>query len=178
MTHVKTKSRTTRRTQPKSTITENDNKTWSLVSNSSLSKTRQFIYLRPNIFFGPNIFLDLKDDDDVVVAFVFFIPETFHLKFGKNRVSDRWNVAFVVVDVNVVVVVVNVVVVNVVGVALFVEVYDCKSEALESQSWVSVGGWGLQSHFRGQPNFCVEVVLCCVVVWVVTTFPNYPKPLI
>ena len=27
-------------------------------------------------------------------------------------------------------------------------------------------GWGLQSHFRVQPNFCVEVVLCCVVVGV------------
>ena len=33
------------------------------------------------------------------------------------------------------------------------------------------GGWwvgGLQSHFRVQPNNCVEVVLCCVVVGVVT----------
>ena len=30
-------------------------------------------------------------------------------------------------------------------------------------------GWlGLQSHFRVQPNNCVEVVLCCVVVGVVT----------
>ena len=31
------------------------------------------------------------------------------------------------------------------------------------------GGWGLQRHFRVQPNNCVEVVLRCVVVWVVTT---------
>ena len=31
------------------------------------------------------------------------------------------------------------------------------------------GGWGLQSHFCVQPNHCVKVVLCCVVVGVVTT---------
>ena len=31
-----------------------------------------------------------------------------------------------------------------------------------------VVGCGLQSHFRVQPNHCAEVVLCCVVVWVVT----------
>ena len=30
------------------------------------------------------------------------------------------------------------------------------------------GGWGLQSHFHVQPNHCVEVVLRCVVVGVVT----------
>ena len=30
------------------------------------------------------------------------------------------------------------------------------------------GGGGLQSHFRVQPNFFAEVVLCCVVVGVVT----------
>ena len=30
------------------------------------------------------------------------------------------------------------------------------------------GGWGLISHFRVQPNHCVEVVLRCVVVGVVT----------
>ena len=31
------------------------------------------------------------------------------------------------------------------------------------------GGWGgLQSHFRVQPNHCVEVVLRCVVVGVGT----------
>ena len=30
------------------------------------------------------------------------------------------------------------------------------------------GGLGLQSHFRVQPNHCVEVVLCCVLVGVVT----------
>ena len=29
-------------------------------------------------------------------------------------------------------------------------------------------GWGLQSHFRVQPNNCDEVVLRCVVVGVVT----------
>ena len=28
--------------------------------------------------------------------------------------------------------------------------------------------WGLQSHFHVQPNNCVEVVLRCVVVGVVT----------
>ena len=36
-----------------------------------------------------------------------------------------------------------------------------------------VGGWGgggLQSHFRVQTNNCVEVVLRCVVVGVVTKF--------
>ena len=32
-----------------------------------------------------------------------------------------------------------------------------------------VGWWGLQSHFRVQPNNCVEAVLRCVVVRVVTT---------
>ena len=31
-----------------------------------------------------------------------------------------------------------------------------------------VGGWGLQSHFHVQPNNCVEVVLRCVDVGVVT----------
>ena len=31
------------------------------------------------------------------------------------------------------------------------------------------GGWGLQTHFRVQPNNCAEVVLRCVVVGVVTT---------
>ena len=31
-----------------------------------------------------------------------------------------------------------------------------------------VVGWGLQSHFRVQPNNCVEVVLYYVVVGVVT----------
>ena len=30
------------------------------------------------------------------------------------------------------------------------------------------GGWGLQSHFRVQPNNCVEVVLRCALVGVVT----------
>ena len=29
-------------------------------------------------------------------------------------------------------------------------------------------GWGLHSHFRVQPNNCVEDVLNCVVVGVVT----------
>ena len=32
-----------------------------------------------------------------------------------------------------------------------------------------VVGWGLHSHFCVQPNYSVEVVLCCVVVGVVTT---------
>ena len=31
------------------------------------------------------------------------------------------------------------------------------------------GWWGLQSHFHVQPNFCVGVVLYCVVVGVATT---------
>ena len=30
-------------------------------------------------------------------------------------------------------------------------------------------GWALKSHFRVQPNHCVEVVLRCVAVGVVTT---------
>ena len=33
-------------------------------------------------------------------------------------------------------------------------------------------GWGLQSHFRVQPNNCVEVVLRCVVVGVVTIYTD------
>ena len=33
-----------------------------------------------------------------------------------------------------------------------------------------VVGGGSQSHFRVQPNNCVEVVLYCVVVGTVTTF--------
>ena len=33
---------------------------------------------------------------------------------------------------------------------------------------VGWGGWGLQSHFHVLPNHCVEVVLRCVVVRVVT----------
>ena len=35
-----------------------------------------------------------------------------------------------------------------------------------------MGGWGLQSHFRVQPTHCVEVVLRCIVVGVVTTLLN------
>ena len=34
--------------------------------------------------------------------------------------------------------------------------------------WWGGGGWGLLSHFRVQPNNCVEFVLRCVVVGVVT----------
>ena len=37
--------------------------------------------------------------------------------------------------------------------------------AVEFLWWV---GWGLQSHFHVQPNNCVEVVLRCVVVGVLT----------
>ena len=33
--------------------------------------------------------------------------------------------------------------------------------------WCGVVGWGLHSQFRVQPNYSVEVVLLCVVVWVV-----------
>ena len=37
-------------------------------------------------------------------------------------------------------------------------------------------GWGLQSHFRVQPNHCVEVVICCVGVGVVTNLrPSWQK---
>ena len=36
-----------------------------------------------------------------------------------------------------------------------------------------VVGWGLQSHFRVQPNNCVEVVLRCVVVGVVTILLDF-----
>ena len=41
--------------------------------------------------------------------------------------------------------------------------------------WGGVGGWGLHSHFRVQPNNCVEVVLRCVVVGVVTIIILVPK---
>ena len=34
--------------------------------------------------------------------------------------------------------------------------------------WWGGGGWGLHSHFHVKPNNDVEVVLRCVVVWVVT----------
>ena len=34
------------------------------------------------------------------------------------------------------------------------------------------GGWGLHSHFHVQPNYSVEVALCCVVVGVVTIIEN------
>ena len=37
------------------------------------------------------------------------------------------------------------------------------------------GGLGLHSHFFVQPNYCVEVVLCCVVVGVVTKLGIYLK---
>ena len=36
-------------------------------------------------------------------------------------------------------------------------------------------GWGLHSHFHVQPNYSVEVVLCCVVVGVVTIYPINPE---
>ena len=36
-----------------------------------------------------------------------------------------------------------------------------------------LGWWGVvHSHFRVQPNYSVEVVLCCVVVGVVTKWIN------
>ena len=40
-------------------------------------------------------------------------------------------------------------------------------EAAVEFLWWGVGWSGLHSHFHVQPNYCVEVVLCCVVVWVV-----------
>ena len=42
--------------------------------------------------------------------------------------------------------------------------------------WWVVVGWGLQTHFHVQPKFCVEVVLCCVVVGVVTTGVQSARP--
>ena len=45
--------------------------------------------------------------------------------------------------------------------------------AVEFLLWWWWGGWGLQSHFRVQPNNFVEVVLLCVVVGVVTTYSNF-----
>ena len=40
-------------------------------------------------------------------------------------------------------------------------------------------GWvGLHSHFHVQPNCGVQVVLCCVVVWVVTIYFGDRVPLI
>ena len=35
--------------------------------------------------------------------------------------------------------------------------------AVEFLWWVG-GGWGLHSHFRVQPNYSIDVVLCCVVL--------------
>ena len=46
-------------------------------------------------------------------CFCCFIPETFHLKFGQNWVSNRWKVAFGVVVVFVIVVIAVVVFVDV-----------------------------------------------------------------
>ena len=47
-------------------------------------------------------------------------------------------------------------------------VLRASEDAVEFVWWVGwVGGWGMQSHFRVQPNHCVEVVLR-VVVGVVT----------
>ena len=34
--------------------------------------------------------------------------------------------------------------------------------------WVVGGLGGLYSHFHVQPNYCVEIVLCCVAVGVLT----------
>ena len=77
------------------------------------------------------------------------------------------------------VVVVVVIVVVVVGALLVVAdhtIISCNvvvlrltEAAVEFLWWV---GWGLQSHFRTQPNNCVEVVLRCVVVEVVTKKPH------
>ena len=44
-------------------------------------------------------------------------------------------------------------------------------EVPEKFVWVG-GGWGLHSHFSVQPNYCVEVVLPCVVVGVGTMNNN------
>ena len=46
------------------------------------------------------------------------------------------------------------------------------TEAAVEFLWWVVGWGGLQSHFRVQPNHCVEVVLRCVVVRVVTISPE------
>ena len=40
--------------------------------------------------------------------------------------------------------------------------------AVEFLWWVGGVGWGLQRHVRVQPNNCVEVVLGCVMVGIVT----------
>ena len=48
------------------------------------------------------------------------------------------------------------------------------TEAAVEFLWWVVGWWGLQSHFRVQPNHCVEVVLRCVVVGVVTILHSEP----
>ena len=37
------------------------------------------------------------------------------------------------------------------------------------------GGWGLHSHFHVQPNYSVEVMLCCVVIGVVPIFSFFEK---
>ena len=56
------------------------------------------------------------------------LPETFHAKFGQNRVPNRWNVAFVFI---VIVVVVHVVVIHV----DVVVVIDLTNLKVISNSW-------------------------------------------
>ena len=45
---------------------------------------------------------------------------------------------------------------------------DVHGAHVELAWWGGGVGWGLHSHFRVQPNNCVEDVLNCVVVGVVT----------
>ena len=47
-----------------------------------------------------------------------------------------------------------------------------KEAVVEFVWWLGGGGvkWSLHSHFRVQPNNCVEVVLRCVVVGVETIY--------
>ena len=52
-----------------------------------------------------------------------------------------------------------------------VEINKYQSDAPKDYSRVSVGvvGWGgVHSTFNVQPNYSVEVVLCCVIIGVVT----------
>ena len=44
--------------------------------------------------------------------------------------------------------------------------------------WRDGVGWGLHSHFHVQPNYSVEVGLCCVVVGVVTMTPHRQRHIV
>ena len=47
-----------------------------------------------------------------------------------------------------------------------------RGPTIEFLWWVGSGGGGVQNHFHVQPNYSVEVVLCCDVVGAVTKVKN------